>query len=264
MQEYIEFLERREALLERCIRKTEQMLASESQGHLQTAQKGNRCSYYQVMNRNGCQRKYIPARNISLAKALASRDYAAKLLRKLQAEKQALARYIKTLQRCQPEEVFTHMSHARQKLVSPLLVSDEMCAQMWENESYKQSTHKPEAKIYPTKKGDMVRSKSEVLFADMYYDMGIPYRYEEVLTLPNGETVAPDFTLWDKKRRRVMYHEHFGLIDDPTYRKSNLKKIDDYRRAGIYSSKNFITTFEGDGAVLNMKEIRTMIEDLMA
>lgn len=263
MREYVEALERRSNLLRLCIEKAKHDSSCNVKGRLQISTTGKRCEYYHIPDFDDSHLKYIPQANISLAKSLASRDYATKVLRKLQAEKRALDRYLATIQRGTAEEVYARMSIARQKLVTPILLPDNLCAKKWEQENFTQSTYMPEKKIYPTKKGDWVRSKTEMLFADMYTDMGIPYRYEEVTTLPSGEIVIPDFTLWDSKRRRVLYHEHFGLMDDHDYRKKSLKKIDDYRRNGIYVGKNLIMTFEGDGAVLNMKEMRAMFHDLL-
>ena len=52
-----------------------------------------------------------------------------------------------------------------------------------------------------------------------------------------------------------------GLVDDPDYRRDRfLKKIDEYRKSGIFFGNNLMATFEGDGSVLDMNEIRTMFE----
>ena len=262
MKEFIESLERRRDILTKCISHAEKITRNAPEGHLEVSDSGKNCYFYLLQKHGDKHGVYIPKKEYSLAKALASKDYAQHILRQLKRELQILDRYISLLKKGTAEDVFSKMCTARQKLVTPILVSDELCAKMWENEPFTQSDYKPEKKIYPTKKGDMVRSKSEVLFADMYLDMEIPYRYEQVIRMADGSTMAPDFSLWDKKRRRVVYHEHFGKMDDPDYRRKNLKKIDDYRRNGIYTGKNLIMTFEGDGVVLNMREMRAMIEDL--
>ena len=55
---------------------------------------------------------------------------------------------------------------------------DEKFAEAWEKEGYNTNPYYPEQRVYSTKKDELVRSKSEVMLADMYYEMGIPYRYE--------------------------------------------------------------------------------------
>lgn len=71
--------------------------------------------------------------------------------------------------------------------LTPLVLTDGMYAEQWIRESYETNPYHPEEKVYPTKKDELVRSKSEVLLADMYYEMGIPYRYEAELRLKNGK-----------------------------------------------------------------------------
>ena len=44
-------------------------------------------------------------------------------------------------------------------------------AKEWEKENYNTNPYYPEQKVYPTKKDEMVRSKSEVMLADMYCEM---------------------------------------------------------------------------------------------
>ena len=52
--------------------------------------------------------------------------------------------------------------------------------------------------IHRTKRGDLVRSKSEVIIANELLAQGVDrYEYEAALTLPNGQTRYPDFTIVD-------------------------------------------------------------------
>ncbi|MBO4494309.1 MAG: hypothetical protein J5752_00455 [Clostridiales bacterium] len=263
MQTLIEELTARRTQLKKAIELARHQAHDSPDGHLKISYQARKYEYYQALPKDGnLHRIYIPKQNLSLAKALATKDYAANFLRCATRELKLVERYLRELEKACPEKIYARMCNARQALVSPILLPEDILATLWEQQQFKQSDYMPEKKIYLTRKGDMVRSKSEVLFADQYLDLGIPYRYEQVLLLDDGKTVAPDFTIWDKKRKRVVYHEHFGYMDDADYRRKTLIKIDEYRRNGIYTGKNLITTFEGDGAVLNMIEIRKMMEEL--
>ena len=66
----------------------------------------------------------------------------------------------------------------------------------------------PEHLKYSTEKGELVRSKSELLIADMYYSLGIPYKYEAGVKLRGGIVRYPDFTLLRVRDRKEFYHEH--------------------------------------------------------
>ncbi len=106
------------------------------------------------------------------------------------------------------------------------------------------STSHPERKIFPTKAGWMVRSKSEGQIADRYYDAKVPFVYEELRKI-NGVIVAPDFTLLHPITYREIIHEHFGMMDDPEYfQKGFLYKLLLYISAGHVPGVDLIMTFE--------------------
>ena len=52
-----------------------------------------------------------------------------------------------------------------------------------------------EGKIHETLSGYVVRSKSEVIIANLLTDRGIPFIYEEPLFAPDGTFYLPDFTI---------------------------------------------------------------------
>ena len=75
-----------------------------------------------------------------------------------------------------------------------------------------------EGLIHRTERGDLVRSKSELVIADKLYARGLDYAYEQPLALPSGRTRYPDFTIADHARGVNFYWEHLGMIDDQGYR----------------------------------------------
>jgi len=87
--------------------------------------------------------------------------------------------------------------------------------------------------IHRTERGDLVRSKSELVIADKLYARDIEYAYEQPLVLPNGSTRYPDFTITDHARGVTFHWEHLGLLDDPGYRTRWKRKRAEYLDAGI-------------------------------
>lgn len=86
--------------------------------------------------------------------------------------------------------------------------------------------------IHHTVKGEVVRSKSEVIIANILYSKEISYSYEKPLTLGNV-TKYPDFTIEDDESGITYYWEHCGLLTDSFYKASwDAKKIW-YRGNGI-------------------------------
>ena len=91
----------------------------------------------------------------------------------------------------------------------------------------------------------MLRSKSEVFIDQALFMNNIPYRYECKLVL-NGNNIYPDFTLLHPVTGKILYWEHFGMMDDFKYAQKALNKIELYNRAGIIPGIDLIMTFETD------------------
>jgi len=73
-----------------------------------------------------------------------------------------------------------------------------------------------EGKIHRTLTEQMVRSKSEVIIANILAERNIPFKYEVPLYAPDGTFYLPDFTItW---RGEEWYWEHLGMLHDESYR----------------------------------------------
>ena len=73
--------------------------------------------------------------------------------------------------------------------------------------------------IHNTARGELVRSKSEVIIANLLHAKGIDYEYEQELVLdgiPTGK--FPDFFIEDDDYGTKYYWEHLGMLGDPNYR----------------------------------------------
>ena len=74
-----------------------------------------------------------------------------------------------------------------------------------------------EGKIHRTLAEIMVRSKSEVIIANMLFERDIPFLYEKALYAPDGSFYLPDFTIqW---RGEQYFWEHLGLLRQEEYRR---------------------------------------------
>jgi len=127
-----------------------------------------------------------------------------------------------------------------------------------------------EGLIHRTERGELVRSKSELVIADKLHARGIDYAYEQPLVLPNGRTRYPDFTIADHARGVTFYWEHLGMLDDPGYRARWERKRDEYLKCGIRpyedgggSEGMLIETRDEPGGGLDAAKIATLIDELM-
>ena len=123
--------------------------------------------------------------------------------------------------------------------------------------------------IHRTARGEMVRSKSEVIIADHLANNGVEYGYEQPLTI-EGITKYPDFTIEDIESGLTFYWEHCGMLHVPSYRRRWQEKLGWYRAHGILpleegSGKNgtlIITRDEANGSIDSAK-INTLITDVL-
>jgi ATP-dependent exoDNAse (exonuclease V) alpha subunit len=86
--------------------------------------------------------------------------------------------------------------------------------------------------IHRTMRGEMVRSKSEVIIANALHAKGCDYLYEQPLTI-DGVTKYPDFTIEDMESGETFYWEHCGMLHVPTYRRRWEEKLAWYKDCGI-------------------------------
>lgn len=95
-------------------------------------------------------------------------------------------------------------------------------------------------KIHQTESGDWVRSKSEVIIANILFRSNIPFVYEEKLFYDVGKWKEPDFTIYLKDQ--TWYWEHLGLLGNEQYNKDWLEKKDIFKSLDLFDK--VITTKE--------------------
>ena len=130
----------------------------------------------------------------------------------------------------------------------------------WERSQYVRSGRNPEGLKHRTIKGDMVRSKSEVLIANMLFTKNIPYHYEEELPL-SGKIIAPDFKIAVCSENRFKLLEHCGMMGNDQYCASFTWKLQMYIRNGYLPWKDVFFTFEDLDGNIDTKLIDEMIEN---
>jgi ATP-dependent exoDNAse (exonuclease V) alpha subunit len=120
--------------------------------------------------------------------------------------------------------------------------------------------------IHRTARGEMVRSKSEVIIADHLARQGIEYGYEQKLTIA-GVTKYPDFTIEDAESGMNFYWEHCGMLHIPRYLRRWKEKLAWYEANGIREAggKNgtlIVTRDEANGSIDSSK-INQLIEKVL-
>lgn len=115
--------------------------------------------------------------------------------------------------------------------------------------------------IHRTTRGELVRSKSEVIIADHLFSNGIQYDYEPEVIV-EGRKFRPDFIAYDPDDDEAFwYWEHVGMPNDSGYMARWEEKLDYYNAHGIKEGVNLIITSDGENGSLDSKEIDDLIKE---
>lgn len=110
-----------------------------------------------------------------------------------------------------------------------------------------------EGLIHEALTGDMVRSKSELIIANLLAEREISFEYEMPLLAPDGTMYLPDFSIVHQGER--WFWEHWGMMSSATYRDHRKVKKAWYDR---HFPGRLIETFEG--ATLSREAVRIVEE----
>jgi len=114
--------------------------------------------------------------------------------------------------------------------------------------------------IHKTARGELVRSKSEVIIADALYDKKIEYTYEKEISLDEDGKKSPDFTIEDAENGKLFYWEHCGMMSDEKYRRRWEAKQSIYKKHGIIEGENLIVSYDNENGSIDSQAIRALIE----
>ena len=262
MRRIKEELAKRDMELDKMTRKLNAELLNSPKGKLRAVYSKGRQQYFIRGCPSDRSGRYVKKSDIPQAAAIAQRDYNILARKTALAEKAAIEALLQIYDSGTVEDVYDSLSPQRRALVHPSVVTDEEFAKLWLDKSYQGKGFAEGVPEYYSTKGIRVRSKSEALIADMYDDFGIPMKYECPITLWNGKTVYPDFTLLDIRERKIIIHEHLGMADDPEYMRKAVRRLRDLQLSGFTLGVNLIITIETKDMPLDMRMVREQIRQM--
>jgi len=239
------------------------------EGSLKCQKKGNEVFFYQQyhdIESNKWETRYIKKENVALSKKLAQKQYYNKLEPLLEKKQRILSDFIRKYRPEEMEQVYDELNEVRKALVTPAFMSIKEILRRWNTEEYESNPFHPENLRYETEQGEMVRSKSEVIIANILYQnkKHILYKYERpLMVLKDGSTkiIYPDFTMLNLHSGRIIYFEHAGKMDDPYYANEFVKKMNTYINNGLLPGKDVLVTFETMTNPLDVSVVKKMIEE---
>lgn len=120
-----------------------------------------------------------------------------------------------------------------------------------------------EGLIHKTKKeGLLVRSKSEVIIANMLIEKEIEFEYEREFNGKTGQKRIPDFTFIDAAGDIIIL-EHLGMMSLPSYKADWDKKLLFYHDNGYRLNDNLFTTTESEKGGIDSLAIEDVINQIV-
>lgn len=209
----------------------------------------------------GKKQVYLNAKNDELKKLLAQKSYYKDLQKTIDLQIKSLDKILENKDLFPISDVFYSLPPCRQELVTPIQITDEQFAMEWLNQSFTSNPYPFADDSLKTDRGEIVRSKTEKFIADKLNKLNIPYRYEQELYLEyTREVVYPDFTILNKKTRKIYYLEHLGMMGDPSYSRKSINKIKKYVKNNIIPGKDLILTFETDDVIIDTSNLDRIID----
>lgn len=261
-----EAIEKRIILLEQVLKEANVVVKKLPKGNIYAAKRSNANTYRYYLRENPSDSYgvYLDKSKDKLKTQLSQKKYYLTLINKVNKELKALKRARKEMCEDSIMESYTQLSKGIQKLTIPIAVDDDTYIKMWEAEKYVGlSFDKNDPTEFYSEKDERMRSKSEVLIANMLNKYNIPYKYEKPIMMADGRLVYPDFTILLPKSRKVIYLEHLGKMGDIDYTLKNMKKIDEYREIGINLGVELLVTCETLKHPLGTREIKKIINDIL-
>lgn len=278
-----ELLSRRAADLQNLIKIKEHALKNAPAGSVRIVQRRNNVlQFYRKTEAGDYQGSYMPREEDALARRLVQKDYDQRALEKAKQELCLIQQFQTALQKKSTDTAFAALDKTRQTLVTPATLTDEQYAELWQNQSYRKNKRHEENQQLTTDRGELVRSKSEVIIANALSASKVPYRYEFPLVIERGEESGkgsretsssfvnedfcefhPDFYCLNVRTRKEYAWEHFGMMDDAEYAARAAEKLALYSANDYFPGKNLIITMESKSAPIDSREINRVINEYL-
>lgn len=196
------------------------------------------------------------------------KEYAAKYCAKAlePAVKKALAILDTKPESYDPEIIFTLLAKFEQIFGDDVPICFETkkhYIDRWSKDEYKKNPFPLDpSKSYTTERGEVVRSKNELLCVNFVYSCGLSYRADAEIKVKCGKSRYPDLIILNPKNLREEYHEIMGRMSDPDYVDENIIKIREYEATGFRLGERLHIYFESEKTPFDFEYFKSEIRRL--
>ena len=263
MKELKELLSQRSTYLKTLITsKRKTVSKNKIEGSVKSIKHGNGYQYY-IKYPGETRYSYVKAKDQENVIRIVQQEYDMKVLDVAEREYSKVINLLKIYDKGTVEEVYESMPMGKRKLVVSESVSDEEYLKMWRDRMHTPLGFRENSPEFYSSKGERMRSKSEVIIANLLDKLNVEYKYEMPLKLNRIGIVHPDFTILNVKERKEIYLEHLGMLDDQAYRNNAIMKIRDYENSGYYLGDRLIVTGESLNCPLDVKSVERRIRFIL-
>lgn len=128
-----------------------------------------------------------------------------------------------------------------------------------EREKAKYPPYRPEQLKHPAMDGTLMRSKSEVIIANIMLMAGIPFVYEVPMFI-DGQMILPDFkilSLVDLKTVIIIEHQGMVFVDD--YADKFMRSLKQYLKTEWIPNQNLFFTFDNARETLDVRQVTSIL-----
>ena len=258
-----EQMKERKDYLEELISQTEKESAKYArlpEARVRIQKKGNSYQYYWKDAGTDEAWEYLANARHSKAEKIIQKRYLDRLLVNAKKELAQLNHYLAKTNPAALNQIYENYQEGRKRVVTPIEETDEEFVSCWEKVKCEGLGFEDGAPEFYTDRNERVRSKSEVIIANLLSKYGVPYRYEYPIKLKGGQVVHPDFIGLNVKRRKEILLEHFGLLDNDMYVENAIRKLNAYERNGYHLGDNLMITYETGNCPLDLKNLQEMLK----
>jgi ATP-dependent exoDNAse (exonuclease V) alpha subunit len=108
--------------------------------------------------------------------------------------------------------------------------------------------------IHRTERGELVRSKSELVIANLLHHHELIYHYEKPLKLSSGHWIHPDFSFSDPAGDPIVW-EHLGMMAKKEYSDGWNRRKAQYLASGFVTGENLFTSEDGPDGSLDAQKL---------
>ena len=158
---------------------------------------------------------------------------------------------------------FTYRTNALMDKDGSLKASLPKEALQWkereEREKAKYPPYRPEQLKHPAMDGTLMRSKSEVIIANIMLMAGIPFVYEVPMFI-DRQMILPDFkilSLVDLKTVIIIEHQGMVFVDD--YADKFMRSLKQYLKTEWIPNQNLFFTFDNARETLDVRQVTSIL-----